>query len=261
MKIKLQLPLHYCEVLCLFHRDLKFLFSGTLSMTAISSITATSSHQSHIVDLHSSLQADSSHSCGNHQKDQGNRNNVEDQPTVSSSHTNCNMDVDLHSDVSQVSGEGNEMCNRHTSRKWDYAWTVQHFSVKECPTNWHHALTLLLEYSKNMTEFPESPLHDHAKVDMHSDNCDDASTQETSSSGSRQLRRVLKKDFSQCTFTPVPISLPLNCKNQHKHKWAVAKGGKKNLTILVEITALINCEAFPVVVYVGNAWTQVLTGY
>ena len=212
-------------------------------MTAISSITATSSHQSHIVDSHTSLQTEG-HSLNdtqnsaqaNQQKGcvspDSNRNNEGDQPTITSSHTNCNVDVDIHNEVSHVTS-GDQVANSHTGRKWEYTWTVQHFSVKECPRQWHHTLTLLLEYSKNPTD-PDHPLHGHEQVDQCSDkhSVGETSNQDVPSSKSRQLRRVLKKDFSQCTYTPVPISLPLNCKNQHKHRWTVAIEGKNFLLLL-----------------------------
>ena len=204
-------------------------------MTTISSITATSSHQSHIVDSHTSLQTEGhslndTQNCGQDYQPKGSMNR--DSNTVTSSHTNCNVDVDIHNDVSHVISEGDHVANSHTGRKWEYAWTVQHFSVKECPTQWHHALTLLLEYSKNPTD-PNQPPHEHERVGQCSDKqsgvCSgDTSNRDVPFSKSRHLRRVLKKDFSQCTYTPVPISLPLNCKNQHKHKWTITKEGKNS---------------------------------
>ena len=199
-------------------------------MTAISSISASSSHHPHVSDSNSSLQTYNGRDFGN---DKPNvecthpSNNCDKfslpQSTAASSEVDCNVTVDTcggHENDDQVHRRKNS-----SGRKWEYVWTVQHFSMKEYPSVWNHALKLLLEYSnkpKCVAEDHETKITDSVPSNMTVIN---GTTQITSHTKPRQLRRVLRKDFSHCIYTSVPISLPLSCRNQHRHRWSVTGKG------------------------------------
>ena len=152
------------------------------------------------------------------------------QSTAASSEVDCNVTVDARG--GHESDDDVHRNKNSSGRKWEYVWTVRHFSMKEYPSVWNHALKLLLEYSnkpKCVVEDQETKTTDSVPSNMTVIN---GSTQITSEAKPRQLRRVLRKDFSHCIYTSVPISLPLSCRNQHRHRWSVT--GKGTVVFVVE---------------------------
>ena len=199
-----------------------------MSETAISSITATSSHHAHVSDSSASLQTYNSRDFGNDKLNVECRHPSNSHHKVSlhqstTSDVDCNVTIDTcgdHDNADEVHRSKNS-----SGRKWEYVWTVQHFSVKEYPSTWNHALRLLLEYSKTpkcLAEDQETKTSDSVPDNMVVIN---DRTPITSDAKPRQLRRVLRKNFSHCIYTSVPVSLSLSCRNQHKHRWSVTGKG------------------------------------
>ncbi len=138
---------------------------------------------------------------------------------------------------SQVSANGTSDFDAGVtpSKKWEYVWMAQHHSLQHYPPQWTHPLTLLTQHCQNTANEPKEPKtseeeeddadrkepQNKEKLTEGNEWSDDACAKPT-----RELRRILGKDFSDCVYTPVPSSLPQSCRNQHKHRWNVSTNGK-----------------------------------
>ena len=197
-------------------------------MSAISSITTSSSNHPRIMDSNVSLQTHNHGSETTHDKSRTEfRNPSDNHCKLSSTQVDCGVTADACGNNSYENDDTEiRQSDNLSGRKWEYVWTVQHFSVKEYPSIWKHALTLLLDYLNNSSKcFPPN-----SKPQSSSDVANDKTVipenvQATARVKPRELRRVLRRDFSQCIYTAVPSSLPLSCRNQHKHRWSVTDQG------------------------------------
>ena len=125
------------------------------------------------------------------------------------------------------------------TNKWAYSWVVQHGSVAACGGWWQQILDLVWnaltneESSTGSVDSPRTSEPDHQSNSSNSSlndsriQCSDRTIEPSSALNSSSdnepiksdLKRLLRKDFRGCLFTPVPATLPLNCTAQHLHTW------------------------------------------
>ena len=145
--------------------------------SAISSITATSSHQSHFINSHSeSLNHHHNNSLHNNSQVHSNQSNINSSHSLDAEvasinaghdsstfgHLTSTSDQNGRHDI-QDNKQGNiqdinQDINEETiqdskkGRKWEYMWVTQHHSVKDCPAHWTHPLNLLLKYAESANQ-------------------------------------------------------------------------------------------------------------